>query len=231
MSNVFLTKASFEKLKSEIQFLKTEGRAEAGAALAEAREKGDLSENAEYDAVSVPLTDIVTPLAPLIEMLDPLSWMILFANVVAPVNLATYPDVPPEIVPAPDVPEEPDEPELPDEPLDPDVPVLPDDPVDPELPEEPVLPLDPELPDVPALPEEPADPELPEVPVLPLDPELPEEPADPELPLDPEEPAVPAGPCAPVAFFALKEIQSSELKNPLVPFPAWRILNTPLVPP
>ncbi|CAG0894097.1 unnamed protein product [Darwinula stevensoni] len=30
--------------------LKTAGRAEAGAALAEAREKGDLSENAEYDA-------------------------------------------------------------------------------------------------------------------------------------------------------------------------------------
>lgn len=50
MSNVFLTKESFEKLKSEIQYLKTEGRAEAGAALAEAREKGDLSENAEYDA-------------------------------------------------------------------------------------------------------------------------------------------------------------------------------------
>jgi transcription elongation factor GreA len=50
MSTVFLTKESFEKIKSEIQFLKTEGRAEAGAALAEAREKGDLSENAEYDA-------------------------------------------------------------------------------------------------------------------------------------------------------------------------------------
>lgn len=50
MSTVFLTKESFEKIKSEIQYLKTEGRAEAGAALAEAREKGDLSENAEYDA-------------------------------------------------------------------------------------------------------------------------------------------------------------------------------------
>lgn len=50
MSTVFLTKESFEKIKSEIHYLKTEGRAEAGAALAEAREKGDLSENAEYDA-------------------------------------------------------------------------------------------------------------------------------------------------------------------------------------
>jgi transcription elongation factor GreA len=46
----FLTKEGFEKIKIEIHHLKTTGRAEAGAALAEAREKGDLSENAEYDA-------------------------------------------------------------------------------------------------------------------------------------------------------------------------------------
>ncbi|MFY7860620.1 MAG: transcription elongation factor GreA [Chitinophagales bacterium] len=46
----FLTKEGFEKIKNEIHHLKTTGRAEAGAALAEAREKGDLSENAEYDA-------------------------------------------------------------------------------------------------------------------------------------------------------------------------------------
>lgn len=48
--STFLTKESFDHLKSEIHHLKTVGRAEAGAALAEAREKGDLSENAEYDA-------------------------------------------------------------------------------------------------------------------------------------------------------------------------------------
>lgn len=30
--------------------MRTTGRAEAAAAIAEAREKGDLSENAEYDA-------------------------------------------------------------------------------------------------------------------------------------------------------------------------------------
>jgi transcription elongation factor GreA len=48
--STYLTKESFENLKSEIHKLKTVGRAEAGAALAEARDKGDLSENAEYDA-------------------------------------------------------------------------------------------------------------------------------------------------------------------------------------
>jgi transcription elongation factor GreA len=50
MANVFLTKASYDKLKADLQHMKSAGRAEAGAALAEAREKGDLSENAEYDA-------------------------------------------------------------------------------------------------------------------------------------------------------------------------------------
>lgn len=48
--STFLTKESFDNMKKDIQYLKTVGRAEAGAALAEAREKGDLSENAEYDA-------------------------------------------------------------------------------------------------------------------------------------------------------------------------------------
>lgn len=48
--STYLTKESYENLKSEIHHLKTVGRAEAGAALAEARDKGDLSENAEYDA-------------------------------------------------------------------------------------------------------------------------------------------------------------------------------------
>jgi transcription elongation factor GreA len=50
MASVFLTKVSYDKLKGDLLQLKSVGRAEAGAALAEAREKGDLSENAEYDA-------------------------------------------------------------------------------------------------------------------------------------------------------------------------------------
>ena len=50
MEYIHLTKEGFEKLKAELKDLKTRGRAEAAAAIAEAREKGDLSENAEYDA-------------------------------------------------------------------------------------------------------------------------------------------------------------------------------------
>ncbi len=46
----YLTKEGYEKLKSELDEMKTKGRKEVAAAIAEAREKGDLSENAEYDA-------------------------------------------------------------------------------------------------------------------------------------------------------------------------------------
>ena len=46
----YLTKEGFEKLKAELDELKSTGRQEVAKAIAEAREKGDLSENAEYDA-------------------------------------------------------------------------------------------------------------------------------------------------------------------------------------
>ncbi len=45
-----MTQTGYNKLKKELDDLKTTGRQEAAAAIAEAREKGDLSENAEYDA-------------------------------------------------------------------------------------------------------------------------------------------------------------------------------------
>ncbi|GAB2702571.1 transcription elongation factor GreA [Mucilaginibacter koreensis] len=46
----YYTKEGLEKLKEELQQLKTTGRANIAKAIAEARDKGDLSENAEYDA-------------------------------------------------------------------------------------------------------------------------------------------------------------------------------------
>ncbi|MEM8584973.1 MAG: transcription elongation factor GreA [Bacteroidota bacterium] len=46
----YLTQEGFDKLKGELNELKTTKRQEVAAAIAEAREKGDLSENAEYDA-------------------------------------------------------------------------------------------------------------------------------------------------------------------------------------
>jgi transcription elongation factor GreA len=46
----YYTKEGLEKLKEEVQYLKTTGRSIISNAIAEARDKGDLSENAEYDA-------------------------------------------------------------------------------------------------------------------------------------------------------------------------------------
>ena len=51
MSKVqYLSQEGYEKLDSELKDLKTRGRREIAAEIAEARAKGDLSENAEYDA-------------------------------------------------------------------------------------------------------------------------------------------------------------------------------------
>lgn len=43
------TKEGFQKLKDELEYLKTTRRAEVGQMLKEARSFGDLSENSEYD--------------------------------------------------------------------------------------------------------------------------------------------------------------------------------------
>ena len=51
MSNVsYYTKEGLKKLKDELNHLKDIERPKASNAIAEARDKGDLSENAEYDA-------------------------------------------------------------------------------------------------------------------------------------------------------------------------------------
>jgi transcription elongation factor GreA len=46
----YLTKEALEKLRGELQKMKSIDRPAASRAIAEAREKGDLKENAEYDA-------------------------------------------------------------------------------------------------------------------------------------------------------------------------------------
>ena len=51
MSNVsYYTQEGLDKLKNELRELQTKGRADIARQIAEARDKGDLSENAEYDA-------------------------------------------------------------------------------------------------------------------------------------------------------------------------------------
>ncbi|HAS43422.1 MAG TPA: transcription elongation factor GreA [Microscillaceae bacterium] len=46
----YYTKEGLQRLRDELQELKTKGRADMARQIAEARDKGDLSENAEYDA-------------------------------------------------------------------------------------------------------------------------------------------------------------------------------------
>ncbi len=46
----YVTQETFERMQAELHILKSVDRPAASAAIAEAREKGDLKENAEYDA-------------------------------------------------------------------------------------------------------------------------------------------------------------------------------------
>jgi transcription elongation factor GreA len=47
---VYLTADGLQKLNDDLRFMKTKERARVATALSDAREKGDLKENAEYDA-------------------------------------------------------------------------------------------------------------------------------------------------------------------------------------
>lgn len=47
---VYLTEEGLEKLKKELHFLRAKERPRIARSIQEAREKGDISENAEYDA-------------------------------------------------------------------------------------------------------------------------------------------------------------------------------------
>ena len=50
MADVYLTRAGYEKLRLELERLKTTERNRIAKAIGEARLQGDISENAEYDA-------------------------------------------------------------------------------------------------------------------------------------------------------------------------------------
>ncbi|MBQ2067597.1 MAG: transcription elongation factor GreA [Paludibacteraceae bacterium] len=50
MATTYMTADGLQKLKEELSFLESVERPRVIAAIAEARDKGDLSENAEYDA-------------------------------------------------------------------------------------------------------------------------------------------------------------------------------------
>ena len=50
MNVTYLTQEGHDRLKGELEEMKTAGRQEVSRSIAEARDKGDLSENAEYAA-------------------------------------------------------------------------------------------------------------------------------------------------------------------------------------
>lgn len=49
-ANMYVTKETFDRMREELQKMKAVDRPASSRAIAEAREKGDLKENAEYDA-------------------------------------------------------------------------------------------------------------------------------------------------------------------------------------
>ena len=74
-----ITTRGAEKLKAELDYLKKVARPNVVAAIAEAREKGDLSENAEYDAAREEQGHIEGRIAelegkiPALQIIDPQS--------------------------------------------------------------------------------------------------------------------------------------------------------------
>ena len=76
-SRIPITAAGAEKLKAELEYLKKTARPAVVQAIAEAREKGDLSENAEYDAAREEQSHIEGRIAelegkiPALQIIDP----------------------------------------------------------------------------------------------------------------------------------------------------------------
>ncbi len=70
MAYIYLSKEGLENLINEINELKTKGRPDMARQIAEAREKGDLSENAEYDAAKEAQGHLEAKIAKLEDMLS-----------------------------------------------------------------------------------------------------------------------------------------------------------------
>jgi transcription elongation factor GreA len=66
----YYTKEGLEKLTNELAQLKTKGRADIARQIAEARDKGDLSENAEYDAAKDAQGHLEAKIAQMEELLS-----------------------------------------------------------------------------------------------------------------------------------------------------------------
>ena len=74
MATTYMTAEGLQKLKDELQFLESVERPRVIAAIAEARDKGDLSENAEYDAAKEEQATVDLRILESISQLLPEVW-------------------------------------------------------------------------------------------------------------------------------------------------------------
>ncbi|MBQ9340399.1 MAG: transcription elongation factor GreA [Paludibacteraceae bacterium] len=65
MATIYMTADGLQKLKDELQYLESSERPRVIRAIAEARDKGDLSENAEYDAAKEEQSNLESKIAQL----------------------------------------------------------------------------------------------------------------------------------------------------------------------
>ena len=65
MATIYMTADGLQKLKDELQYLESNERPRVIRAIAEARDKGDLSENAEYDAAKEEQSNLESKIAQL----------------------------------------------------------------------------------------------------------------------------------------------------------------------
>lgn len=70
MAYNYMTQEGYDKIMAEINFMESVKRPEISAQIAEAREKGDLSENAEYDAAKEAQGIMETKLAQLKDLIS-----------------------------------------------------------------------------------------------------------------------------------------------------------------
>jgi len=70
MAYNYMTQEGYDKIMAEINYMESVKRPEISAQIAEAREKGDLSENAEYDAAKEAQGIMETKLAQLKDLIS-----------------------------------------------------------------------------------------------------------------------------------------------------------------
>ena len=80
MSVQYVTKETLEQMRAELQRMKSVDRPAASRAIAEAREKGDLKENAEYDAAKEAQGILEAKIAALVSGVDIFEFFLILSQ-------------------------------------------------------------------------------------------------------------------------------------------------------